>query len=280
MRGRGPSTRTALPRPTMNSAAPTIHLRGLAKRFGATAALAGIDLDVRAGEIFGYVGRNGAGKTTTIRVVCGMIPDFDGDVTVCGHDVRTEALAVKRRVGYVPETAALWDELTAMEFLRVVGTLHGLDDAIRDARARTLLDCFGLATEADDRLGTFSKGMRQKVLLGAALLHDPDVLVLDEPLSGLDAHAVVVVKEVLTALARAGKTIFYSSHVLDVVERVCDRIALVDAGRIVALGTFEELQTRARGGSLERIVTDLTGAGEHGETAARIVAAVHPAARP
>jgi ABC-2 type transport system ATP-binding protein len=259
---------------------PTIRLRGLTKRFGSTTALAGIDLDVQAGEIFGYVGRNGAGKTTTIRVLCGMTDDFEGQVTVCGHDVRTEALAVKRRIGYVPETAALWDELTAMEFLRFVGTLHGLGDAVSDERGRTLLDCFGLTGEADARLGTFSKGMRQKVLISGALLHDPEMLVLDEPLSGLDAHAVLIVKEVLTRLARAGKTIFYSSHVLDVVERVCDRIALIDAGRIVALGTFEELQARARGGSLERIVTDLTNPGEHAAAAARIVAAIHPAGRP
>ncbi len=219
---------------------PAIRLRGLTKRFDSVAVLAGVDLDVRAGEIFGYVGRNGAGKTTTIRILCGMTDDFDGEATVCGYDVRTEALAVKRRVGFVPETAALWDELTAMEFLRFVGTLHALGDEVSEARARTLLDCFGLGGEADARLGTFSKGMRQKVLLSAALVHDPDVLLLDEPLSGLDAHAVVVVKEVLVQLARAGKAIFYSSHVLDVVERVCDRIALLDAGRIVALGTFED----------------------------------------
>jgi ABC-2 type transport system ATP-binding protein len=152
--------------------------------------------------------------------------------------------------------------------------LHDFEPADLEPRARTLLDCFGLTEEADARLGTFSKGMRQKVLLSAALVHDPQVLVLDEPLSGLDAHAVVVVKEVLTQLAAAGKTIFYSSHVLDVVERVCDRIALIDAGTIVASGTFDELQVRARGGSLERIVTELTSTGEHTATAARIVAAV------
>jgi ABC-2 type transport system ATP-binding protein len=260
------------------TASPTIRIRGLIKRFGDTVALGGLDLDVYPGEVLGYVGRNGVGKTTTIRIVCGMLGDFEGEVSVCGHDVAVDPLAVKRLVGYVPETAALYDELTAMEFLRFAGTLHGLEEAELETRARSLLDCFGLAAEADDRLGTFSKGMRQKVLLSGALLHDPEVLVLDEPLSGLDAHAVVVVKEVLTLLARAGKTIFYSSHVLDVVERVCDRIALIDAGVIVASGTFDELQARARGGSLERIVTQLTSAGEHAATAARIVATVRGAA--
>jgi len=253
---------------------PTIRIRGLTKRFGDTIALGGLDLEVYPGEIFGYVGRNGAGKTTTIRILCGILDDFEGQVSVCGHDVATDSFAVKRLVGYVPETAALYDELTAMEFLRFVGTLYDLEETDLEGRAHTLLDCFGLAAEADSRLGTFSKGMRQKVLISGALLHDPEVLVLDEPLSGLDAHAVVVVKEVLTQLSRAGKTIFYSSHVLDVVERVCNRIALIDAGAIVASGSFDELQALARGGSLERIVTDLTSTGEHAATAARIVAAV------
>ena len=254
--------------------APSIRIRGLIKRYGTTVALGGLDLEVYPGEILGYVGRNGAGKTTTIRIVCGMLDDFEGEVSVCGHDVAADPLAVKRLVGYVPETAALYDELTAMEFLRFVGTLHDLMPADLEVRARTLLDCVGLTAEADSRVGTFSKGMRQKVLLSAAMLHDPQVLVLDEPLSGLDAHAVVVVKEVLTQLAKAGRTIFYSSHVLDVVERVCDRIALIDAGTIVASGTFDDLQARARGGSLEHIVTELTSTGENAATAARIVAAV------
>ncbi len=255
--------------------AASIRVRGLAKRFGETVALGGLDLDVWPGEIFGYVGPNGAGKTTTIRILCGMLDDFEGEVAVCGHDARRDPLAVKRVVGYVPETAALYDELTANEFLRFVAALHDLDDDDARGRSATLLDCFGLAEEADDRLGTFSKGMRQKVLLSAALLHDPEVLVLDEPLSGLDAHAVVVVKEVLTRLAAAGRTVFYSSHVLDVVERVCSRIALVDRGRIVATGSFDELQAAARAGSLERVVTELTNAGErHAETATRIVQAI------
>jgi ABC-2 type transport system ATP-binding protein len=251
-----------------------IRVRQLTKSFGATSVLRGLDLDVHAGEILGYVGPNGAGKTTTIKIVCGMLDGFQGDVRVCGHDVVTDTLAAKRCIGYVPETAALYDELTAMEFLRFAGTLHGLSDADVEARSRELLDCFGLARQADERLGTYSKGMRQKVLLTGALIHDPAVLVLDEPLSGLDAHAVVVVKEVLQRLARAGKTIFYSSHVMDVVERVCDRIVLIANGTIVASGTFDELQTQGRGGSLERIVTELTSGGEHGATAERVLAAL------
>jgi ABC-2 type transport system ATP-binding protein len=251
-----------------------IRVRNLSKSFGTTPVLRGLDLDVRAGEILGYVGPNGAGKTTTIKIVCGMLDDFQGDVRVCGHDVTTDTIAAKRCIGYVPETAALYDELTPVEFLRFAGTLHGLGDAEGESRARELLDCFGLAPAADARLGTFSKGMRQKVLLTGALLHDPPVLVLDEPLSGLDAHTVVVVKMVLQRLARAGKTIFYSSHVMDVVERVCDRIVLIADGAMVASGTFDELQAQGRGGSLERIVTELTSAGEHEATAERVVASL------
>jgi len=251
-----------------------IRVRNLSKSFGATPVLRGVDLDAHPGEILGYVGPNGAGKTTTIKIVCGMLNDFQGEVQVCGHDVTTDTLAAKRCIGYVPETAALYDELTPMEFLRFAGTLHGLADAHVEARARELLDCFGLAANADERLGTHSKGMRQKVLLTGALLHDPAVLVLDEPLSGLDAHTVVVVKAVLQRLARAGTTIFYSSHVMDVVERVCDRLVLIAHGAIVASGTFDELQARGRGGSLERIVSELSSAGDPDATATRVLAAL------
>jgi ABC-2 type transport system ATP-binding protein len=255
---------------------PTIHIRGLTKAFAGTPVLRGLDLDVHAGEILGFIGPNGAGKTTTLRIVCGMLDDFGGEVVVCGHDVATDPVAVKRRIGYVPEVAALYDELTAMEFLRFTGALHGLADADLETRARSLLACFGLETDAEARMSSFSKGMRQKVLLTSALLHDPDVLVLDEPLSGLDAATVMVVKAVLMRLAGNGKSVFYSSHVMDVVERVCDRIVLITDGAIAATGTFDELQAASRGGSLEHIVAELTSADEHDAIAERVVAAMRP----
>ncbi|MFQ5414635.1 MAG: ABC transporter ATP-binding protein [Phycisphaerae bacterium] len=252
---------------------PTISVRRLTKAYGDKQVLRGIDLDVAPGQILGYIGPNGAGKTTTVRILIGMLDGFDGDVRVCGHDVAADPLAVKRRIGYVPESAALYDALTAMEYLRFVGRLHGIETDEIDRRAREMLALFDLADERDNRIATFSKGMRQKVLIVAGLLHDPDVIMLDEPLSGLDASAAVTVKEIIARLARRGKTIFYCSHVMDVVERLCDRIVIIADGKIIADGSFEDLQTRDKDASLERIFTQLTTKGGHEARADRFIRA-------
>jgi len=250
---------------------PTITIRNLTMNFDSKEVLRGIDLDVMPGQILGYLGPNGAGKTTTVRILIGMQEGFGGDVTVAGVDVRRDPLEVKRRIGYVPESAALYDTLTPMEYLRFIGRLYRMDEHEIERRARRMLTLFGLELELNQRMTTFSKGMKQKVLLSAGVIHDPDVIFLDEPLSGLDANAAVTVKEILGHLATAGKTIFYCSHVMDVVERVCDRIVILNKGQIVADGSFEELQQRDKEASLERIFTQHTSEGEYTDIARQFV---------
>ena len=254
-----------------SAAEPIITLRGLSKSYGDKLVLRGIDLEVAGGQILGYIGPNGAGKTTTVKILIGMLDDFGGEAAVCGHDVRAEPLAVKRRIGYIPESAALYEMLTPMEYLRFIGRIYGLDSETIEWRASEMLNLFGLADEINQRMSTFSKGMRQKVLIVAGMIHNPDVLFMDEPLSGLDANSAVTVKEIISQLAGKGKTIFYCSHVMDVVERVCDRIVIINEGQIIADGSFEQLQSMGKEASLERIFTQLTSEGGHGDVADRFI---------
>ena len=253
---------------------PSILVRGLGKSFGGKPVLRGIDLAIEPGRVLGYIGANGAGKTTTVRILTGLLDDFEGTVEVAGHDVRTSPLEVKARIGYVPENAALYDALSVREFLLLVGRLHELPDAVSLRRMDELLAAFGLSERIASRLSALSKGMRQKVLISSALLHDPQVIFLDEPLSGLDVASTILVKTLIRALADRGRTVFYCSHMMDVVERVCDRIVILSEGRIVADGTFEELSAARSGGSLERIFAELTGAGGEEALAQRVVAAL------
>jgi ABC-2 type transport system ATP-binding protein len=251
---------------------PIIRVQGLTRSFGNKLVLRGVDLDIPPGQILGYIGPNGAGKTTTVKILCGMLDEFGGQASVCGFDVATEPLEVKRRIGYVPESAALYDALTPLEYLRFIGSLYAMPREDAERRATELLELFELAKEIDQRMSTFSKGMRQKVLITAGLIHNPEVIFMDEPLSGLDANSVVIVKEIIMRLAERGKTIFYCSHVMDVVERVCHRIAIIADGKIIADGTFEELQAQSRGASLEKIFTQLTSEGGHQTVADRFIA--------
>lgn len=242
---------------------PMIVIEGLHKSFGEKEVLRGVDLTVPAGKVLGYIGPNGAGKTTTVKILIGMLGGFAGSVRVCGFDVARQPLEVKRRVGYVPEVGALYEALTPMEFLTLAGRLFDMPQKALDEKAGELLRLFGLDDERNNRMTTFSKGMKQKVLIIAGLIHNPELVFLDEPLSGLDANSAVIVKEVVANLAAAGRTVFYCSHMMDIVERVCDHIVIVDDGTIVADGTFESLQSMAKGASLERIFTQLTSAGGH-----------------
>jgi ABC-2 type transport system ATP-binding protein len=237
---------------------PIIQLQDIHKSYGSTPVLKGINLSVSAGQVVGYIGPNGAGKSTTIKILIGMLPDYTGEATVLGMDVKTNSLDIKRRIGYVPENAALYDTLTPMEYLQFIGQLYGLENGQIEHKALELLRLFQLNDYAHARMTTFSKGMRQKVLLISGLLHNPDVIFLDEPLSGLDANAVVLVKEIIRQLANSGKTVFYSSHIMDVVEKISDRIIIINQGQIIADGTFAELQHQ-RPESLEQLFAELTG---------------------
>jgi ABC-2 type transport system ATP-binding protein len=237
---------------------PAIELRNLRKSYYQKPVLFGLDLTVEPGQIVGYIGPNGAGKTTTLRILGGLDRRFEGEVRVLGIDVRKDPLAVKRRIGYLPESADLYDVLTPKEFYYLVGSLHSLEEDVIHKRSGRLEEFLGLSYKGGQRIDTFSKGMRQKVLLTSVLLHDPDLIFMDEPLNGLDANSVIRVKELLKQLTEQGKTIFYSSHIMDVVERISNRIILLYDGRIAANGTFEELNRQAHRGNLEDLFASLT----------------------
>jgi len=247
----------------MESQHEVIEIRNLYKSFQSgyeeNEVLKGINLTIKSGNIIGYIGPNGAGKSTTVKILCGLIDDFEGDVRVLGMNLREDALEIKKRIGYIPENASLYDSLTPLEFLSFLGEMRGMNSGKVTERALNLLRIFEMEKNANQRISTFSKGMRQKVLIISGMIHNPDIIFLDEPLSGLDANSVIMVKEVLTQMARDGKTIFYSSHLMDVVEKISDRIILIDKGNVIADGTFETLKGQDNDESLEKLFTRLTG---------------------
>lgn len=241
---------------------PQIIIRNLYKSYGRgdskNEVLKGINLEINPGQIIGYIGPNGAGKSTTVKILCGILSDFEGEITIFGKDLRKDNLEIKKRIGYVPETGALYDLLTPSEYLNFIGTLYGIKKAKLDSRIGNLLSFFGMETHSNQRMDTFSKGMKQKILIIAGIINNPDILFLDEPLSGLDANAVILVKDFLIRLSKEGKTIFYCSHLMDIVEKISDRIILINNGIVYADGPFEELKTE-KAGTLEKLFAQLTG---------------------
>jgi len=238
---------------------PIISIRNLNKFYGTKHVLNNISIDIFPGQVIGYIGSNGAGKSTTVKILAGLISDFTGDVYVNGLDIKTNTVAVKGLIGYVPEIAELYDVLTPNEFLTLMGALYNLPQDVVTERSGRMLEAFGLGGNKDQRMDTFSKGMKQKVLITSGLLHNPEVIILDEPLSGLDANSVIIVKELIDKLAKSGKTIFYCSHMMDIVEKVSDRIILINEGTVVADGSFEELKQSQDKTTLEQIFAGLTG---------------------
>ena len=253
---------------------PVIRTEHLSREYGQKVALSDLNLRVDPGEILGFLGPNGAGKSTTVKILTGMIRPTSGHASVAGFDIVKEPLEAKKRIGYVPETAALYDGLTAAEYLDLVSALHHLDRRTAAARSGELLELFGLANERHQRLSEFSKGMRQKVLIAASLIHRPDVLFLDEPLDGLDANAALVVKEVLKQLAQQGKTILFCSHILDVVERMCTRIVIINEGRQIADGTSAAIREQTGTATLEEAFSRLTGVRDVERVAADFISAL------
>lgn len=254
---------------------PAIRIQGLKKSFGSKHVIRGVDLEVAPGQVFGYIGPNGAGKSTTVKILVGMLQGFEGTVEVAGIDVREDPRRVKHRIGYVPESAELYEELTLHEHLLLVGRLQGLKDDLTTDVAVKILESFELADRLESPIGSLSKGMRQKLMFTAALLHDPEILFMDEPLSGLDVHSTVLVKELIGALAAAGKTIFYCSHMMDIVERVCDRIAILSDGLVSSEGSFAELSEQSQeGGTLERIFLELTSDNDASDSVRAIISAI------
>jgi ABC-2 type transport system ATP-binding protein len=244
------------------TSAPAIVLQDLRKSYDDIEAVRGVSLTIPRGQICGYLGPNGAGKTTTVKMATGMLKPTSGTAVIEGHDIQTEPLEAKRLIGVVPETGALYEALTPREYLGLVAHLYHLDRSAAVAKAESFLELFGIADASDRVMTSFSRGMRQKVLISAALMHNPSVLFLDEPLSGLDANTALILKELLRDLASQGRTIFYCSHVLEVVERVCDRVVILKDGGVVADGNVEELKEMTHRGSLEGVFSELTSTGD------------------
>ncbi|WP_127849541.1 ABC transporter ATP-binding protein [Lacticaseibacillus hulanensis] len=247
-----------------------IELEDIHKSFAGKNVLKGVSFQIKPGTIVGYIGQNGAGKSTTVKIILGLIDQDDGVVTVFGKAVDRDDPQYKRRIGYVPEGADLFDALTAREYLQLVGQLYGLTAEDAGSKAEQLAEIVGLGPAFDRRIASYSKGMRQLVLIIASLLHDPDILFWDEPLNGLDANAVLVIEEILQELRNRGKTIFYSSHIMDVVQKLSDRIILLNEGTVVADGTFKQLQAD-QDTSLQQLFNEMTGFAEHGEKAKAFV---------
>jgi ABC-2 type transport system ATP-binding protein len=238
-----------------------IAVRELTKRFGTQTAVDNVSFEVPAGQIVGLLGPNGAGKTTILKILTGMLQPTSGIATVCGYDLRRQTIEVKRHVGFVPESGAVFESLTGLEYLELVASLYGIPLQAARERIKQFLAFFDLSfdTLTEKLLGAYSKGMRRKVVITAALLHNPPVVFFDEPLDGLDANAAVGFKALIQTLAREGKTIVYSSHILDVVERVCQRVIIIDKGKLILDGKPDELVATHNAGTLERLFTQLTG---------------------
>lgn len=254
-----------------------LSIRDLRMNFGAKEVLKGVNLDVDPGEIIGYIGPNGAGKSTTVKIMLGLLTGYSGKVKILGQEIADGDIEYKRRIGYVPEIAEIYDSLTAREYLTFIGALYGLAYESSETKARALMRLFDIEDMFDSKIAACSKGMKQKVMIIASLLHNPDILFLDEPLSGLDANSMLVVKEILSRLAAQGKTVFYSSHIMDVVEKISHRIVLLNDGVVVADGSFDELKNQLREGSLEEIFNQLTGFKEHASIAEEFTAVVQGA---
>ena len=230
----------------MNRPAPlfALEIRGLVKRFERP-AVDGLDLRVRAGEFYALVGPNGAGKTTTLRMVAGLLAPDAGAISVAGIDALKQPIAAKQVMAWISDEPMIYDKLTPLEYLEFVAGLWGIDAKVADGRARALLGWLDLQAHAQERCEGFSKGMRQKVALAGALVHEPSVIILDEPLTGLDAGSARQVKNVLRERVRAGGTVVMTTHILEVAERMADRIGIIARGRLIAEGTLEELRRRA-----------------------------------
>jgi ABC-2 type transport system ATP-binding protein len=251
-----------------------LSIKDLKKNYGSKAVLNGVTFQVNRGQIIGYIGPNGAGKSTTVKIMLGIEEGYSGEVKIFGKDLSDGDIDYKRKIGYVPEIAEVYDNLTAQEYLTFIGELYGLDFELVDYKAQRLMELFGVGEVYHTRIASYSKGMRQKLLIISSLLHNPELLFFDEPINGLDANSVMIFKEILAQLAAQGKTIFYSSHLMDVVEKISSRIILLNDGKIAADGTFSELQQQNNEGSLEDIFNQLTGFSEHKDIGKQFVSIV------
>ncbi|GAP08352.1 MAG TPA: ABC transporter ATP-binding protein [Anaerolinea thermolimosa] len=247
---------------------PLIETEHLIKRYGEKTAVDDVSFSVSGGEIFGFLGPNGAGKTTTIKILVGLLQPTSGVVKVAGYDVLRQPLQAKAACGYVPDEPNLYPKLTPRELLRFVGDLYGLESSLVTRRSEELLRLFGLSEAANDTIDSYSHGMKQKTSLAAALVHDPRVLILDEPTVGLDPRSARLIKDILRQMADRGAAVMLSTHILEIAQAMCDRIGIINQGKLIAVGTMEELRQLGKGeSSLEDIFLSLTGGVEYAEIA-------------
>ena len=237
-----------------------IELKGVTKKYGDFRAVDNLSLKVARGEIFGFLGPNGAGKTTTIKMIAGVLEPTAGSITIGGIDMLKQPEAAKRKVGFIPDRPYLYEKLTGMEFLKFTADLYGVAEETYRKKAQYNLEMFSLADWAHELIESYSHGMKQRLIMSAALLHEPEIIIVDEPMVGLDPAAIIMVKELFQRLARKGVSVFMSTHTLAVAEDTCDRVGIIHRGRIIASGTTADLQHEANvtDADLEKVFLNLT----------------------
>ncbi len=234
-----------------------LEAKGLSKYYGSVPAVLNIDFCIAPGQVLGYLGPNGSGKSTTVKMLTGLLKPTQGEVRFAGVDIQSNLVDYRKHLGYVPEEANLYPYLTGQEYLELVGTLRGMAPVLMNSKIAALLELFSLFPHRHASLGSYSKGMRQRILLISALLDNPELLILDEPLSGLDVTSALIFKNLIQVLRARGKTIFYCSHVLEVVEKICSQLLILKNGKIIASGSTDEVRQSIGQNSLERIFLHL-----------------------
>ena len=237
-----------------------IELKSLTKNYGDYKAVDDLNLHVKKGEIFGFIGPNGAGKTTTIKMIGGILAPSAGTINIAGIDIQQEPEKAKGKIGFIPDRPYLYEKLTGREFLKFTADLYGVPDDVFSQKAQQNLEMFSLADWSDELIESYSHGMKQRLIMSAALLHDPEVIIVDEPMVGLDPMAIMMVKDLFQRLAHEGVTVFMSTHTLAVAEEICERIGVINRGQLIASGTTADLrrEANATGAALEQVFINLT----------------------
>jgi ABC-2 type transport system ATP-binding protein len=251
-----------------------LELKGITKKFQVFPAVNNVSFEVKPSEILGYLGPNGAGKTTTIKMLAGLLNPTEGSILFSGKDITKNMVKYKKRIGYVPEEAEIYPYLSAYDYLLMVGRLRNIPEQILEEKIEQFMSFFSLSEDMHSSISSYSKGMIQKVLLSSALLHNPDILLLDEPLSGLDVETSLIIKDLIKKLSQEGKIIFYCSHILEVVEKICSRVIIIHKGKIVANDSVENLRNLMKLPSLEEIFNQLVIQKDSGKIAEGVVHAM------
>jgi ABC-2 type transport system ATP-binding protein len=251
-----------------------LEVRALSKSYSSVPALDRVSFSIAPGQVLGYLGPNGSGKSTTVKILTGLLEPSSGSVFFKGRNIGDDLAAYKRVVGYVPEEANLYPFLSGLEYLELVGRLRGLPDVLISERAGAMLEVFSMTPHRHTAISTYSKGMRQRILLIAALLHDPELIIFDEPLSGLDVTSALIFRKLIIALSRSGKTIFYCSHVLEIVEKVCSHVIILQRGKQLAYGSVDDLKRFQAMPSLEAAFSHLVQERDAESSAAAILDAL------